>query len=314
MALRKFLPSLSALQAFQASAHHRSFTKAAEDLGITQSGISRQVKNLEDFLGVRLFERNGSRVILTQHGAQYLRQIEVHLEGLETASLELLHGETEKPALVVGSTPTFAQCWLASRVDGFMSAEPKQPLNLVGTDNEMTFEDTEIDIAILRGSGAWPGAISYELFPEELWLIASTKLIPADLNANGLRLEDYSLLQCSSRPSSWVTWLRAKNISHNGPINGPQFANTAMLVNAVAAGVGIGVVPTVLSEKSSARGVIHSPFGAPIKTGESFYAVYPENKAHSRSVISFRDWLIRETRYLNSVGPSHLKLVPSAGS
>jgi len=110
--LRRFIPSLSALECFDLAARHRSFTRAAEDLGLTQSGVSRQIGTLEQFLGVRLFQRIGSRLVLTEVGAQYWREIDPLLARLEKAALDAVRGQRREEALILQTSPGFAACWL----------------------------------------------------------------------------------------------------------------------------------------------------------------------------------------------------------
>jgi len=294
--MRRFLPSLSALHAFEATAHHMSFTTAAEDLGITQSGVSRQIKSLEEYLGVTLFERRGSRLVLTDNGKVYAGEIGRLLDMLEQASIDVVRGGKAHSDLLVGSLPTLASRWLSSRLDRFTSANPGCRIEITPAVNNTDFNNTPMDVAILRGAGAWTDASAYELFAEEIVVVAAPSLIPAGVKLDPLEFAKFPLLQNAARPSLWLQWLRASKVDYRGTIQGARFAHTAMLLNAAASGMGLAVAPTVLVEREFASGAFHTPFGPPVRTGDSYYVVFPERKAHFPAVKAFRDWIIRETR------------------
>ena len=296
--MRRFLPTLSTLQAFEAAARQLSFTKAADDLGITQSAISRQIKNLEEFLGIQLFERYGSRVVLTDAGQAYAESIHTAIDKLEIASIDIVRGRRAEEALKIGTLPTFGSRWLTWHLDAFSRNLPDEHLEFVRTYNDADFSSTPMDIAILRGDGSWPAAKSYPLFAEMLAVVASPNLIATGEMLDQTDFARYRLLQNASRSSLWLKWLRASDINYRGTLQGPRFDNTGMLINAAIAGYGLAVVPVCLIEKELSDGTLHTPFGAPVPSGESYFVVYPERKAHSIAVKQFRDWLLQMTKQL----------------
>ena len=298
LVVRRFLPSLSALHAFEAASRHLSFTRAAEDLGITQSGVSRQIRTLEAYLGIALFERSGSRLVLTDGGAVYAGDVTRALDRLEEASIDVVRGQKANTGLMVGSLPTFASRWLSPRLDGFAAAHPESLLEIMPATNEIDFGDSPIDIAVLRGEGLWSSARSYELFAEEVVVVASPALVPEGRVLDPSDFASFPLLQNAARPSLWLQWIRAAGLDYRGTIKGPRFAHTAMLINAASSGLGIAVAPTVFVEREFENGTLHAPFGASVRTGDSYFAVYPERKAHYMTVKAFRDWLMRETRHM----------------
>ena len=295
--MRRFLPSLSALHAFEAASRQLSFTRAAEDLGITQSGISRQIRNLEEYLGVALFERLGSRLVLTDTGAVYAKEIGQALDRLEEASIDAVRGRKANAGLLIASLPTFASRWLSPRLDGFTIANPDSLLEITEAANDIDFETSSVDIAILRGNGSWNAARSSKLFDEKVVVVAAPSVIPAGKRLKPATFASYPLLQNAARPSLWLQWLRASGVEYRGTIQGPRFARTGMLLNAAVSGLGIAVAPTVLVEGELQTGALHTPFGKPVPTGDAYYAVYPERKAHFQAVKIFRDWLTREARH-----------------
>lgn len=293
--MRRFLPSLSALHAFEAAARHMSFTRAAEDIGVTQSGISRQIRNLESYLGCRLFERTGPRLVLTEPGAIYFREVSQMLDKLQEVSIDVVRGRKANTSLSIGSHPTFATKWLAPRLSSFMSANKEIPFELTHALPTTDFENCSLDLAIMRGISPWANARAHELFPEEIAVIASPSLIAPKTHLDPSDLAHFPMLQNVNRPSMWLHWLRVANISYKGTIQGPRFSYSEMLINAATNGLGLAVVPIHYVTQELNSGLLHLPFGKAIPSGESYFVVYPERKSHLKNVGIFRDWLLRET-------------------
>lgn len=294
--MRRYLPSLSALHAFEAAARYMNFTRAAEDLGLTQSGISRQIRNLEDFLGVTLFHRSGPRLVLTELGATYYRDVALSLDRLQEISINAVRGRSADTSLLIGTHPTLAARWLPPRLGSFIAAHPHIPLEIATAAPNLDFETTRHDLTILRGAGTWLHARSIELFAEELAVVASPRLIPLGERLDPLDFSTFPMLQNASRPSLWLHWLRLGGLAYSGRIQGTRFAHNDMLINAAVHGIGIAVVPICYIEAELAREELHMPFGAPILSGDSYFAVYPERKAHQANIVILRDWLVRQTR------------------
>ncbi len=306
MLMRRFLPSLTALTAFEAAATYLNFTRAGEDIGLTQSGVSRQVGNLEKLLGVRLFERIGPRLVLTSAGRNYLESITKLLDGLEEASIDTVRGSRLQDATRIGVQDSFASQWLVPRMAGFMKRFPDTQFNMVPTTDNPNFSEDNIDIAVLRGRGAWTDAHAYKLFEETMVVVAAPSLIPKGEKLEARQYNGFQKIQNARRPDSWLRWLEAMNMSHDGPIFGPRFAQTTMVIKAAVSGLGVAVVPTVMVEDYLRDGQLHCPFGEPVLSGYSYFAVYPINAGVSKRVLDFRDWITAETRPLraNSLKPA----------
>lgn len=273
-----------------------NFTKAAEDLGLTQSGISRQIRNLEEFLGVTLFHRSGPRLVLTEVGATYYRDLALALDKLQEISIDAVRGRSIDSSLMIGTHHTLASRWLPARLGSFIAAHPEIPIEVSPALPTTDFDTTRFDITILRGGGTWLHTRSIELFAEKLAVVASPDLIAAGEKLDPLEFARFPMLQNASRPSLWLHWLRMAGLSYSGRIQGNRFAHNDMLINAAVHGIGIAVIPVCYIERELACGELHMPFGDAIRSGDSFYAIYPERKAHQPNVILFRDWLIRQTR------------------
>lgn len=300
MIMRRFLPSLSALTAFEAAATYRNFTRAGEDIGLTQSGVSRQVSNLENLLGVRLFERIGPRLLLTEAGRNYLESITKYLDGLEEASIDAVRGSKLQDATRIGVQDSFASQWLVPRMAGFMKRFPDTQFNMVPTTDTPDFSENNIDVAVLRGRGAWSDAHAYKLFEEMITVVAAPSLIPKGGKLEPQLYNKFQKIQNARRPDSWLRWLEAMKMAHEGPIFGPRFAQTTMVIKAAVSGLGLAVVPVVMIEDLLRDGQLHCPFGDPVPSGYSYFVVYPMNKGVSKRVMDFRDWIISETRRLRS--------------
>lgn len=295
--MRRYIPSLSALQAFEAAATTLSFTRAGKELGRTQSGISRQVSNLEAVLGIALFERLGPRLVLTRAGEAYAASVADILNRLEEASMDAIRGSRSSDALQIGVQDSFASRWLVPRMKRFMEAHPREAFNVIPLRGDVDFTNGP-DIAVMRGQGAWRDAVAYKLITEHVAVVAAPRLIPAERALPLAAHQDYPKIQNAHRPDSWLRWLAAKGIEHQGPISGPRFSQTTMVIEAALTGIGLAVLPVFMIEEHLAEGRLHLPFGAPVASGSGYYAVYPETRRPSVPVRIFRDWIMAETRSL----------------
>ncbi|NRQ17440.1 LysR substrate-binding domain-containing protein [Ensifer sesbaniae] len=292
--MRRFLPSLSALHAFDASVRHLNFTRAAEDIGITQSGISRQIRNLESFLGLSLFERSGPRLILTESGASYYEEVSRLLGKLEEASIDAVRGRKTQGILKIGLPSTLMRRWGATVLTAFSSNHPQAWFEVYPCRHDLEFATSDLDFAILRGTGNWSGARSHLLFPEELVVVGSPKLLPAEGLPSDEALLDCPLIQNSARPSLWLHWLRGAGVSYNSRIYGPRLPTTDMIIECALQGMGLAVVPEIHVREEIADGRLRPAFRRYQPSGESFYLCYPESRIGSDGVRAFRDWFLTE--------------------
>lgn len=295
--MRRYIPSLAALQAFEASASTLSFTRAGEELGRTQSGVSRQVSNLEDLLGIELFERFGPRLVLTGAGENYASIVSDILDRLEEASMDVIRGSRSSDALQIGVQDSFATRWLVPRMKVFIQENPSQAFNVIPIRGKVDFAGGP-DIAVMRGQGAWRDAVAYKLISENVAVVASPALIRPDAQLPLSKHLSYPKIQNAHRPDSWLRWMAAKGIERRGPISGPRFSQTTMVIEAALAGIGLAVLPAFMIEEYLADGRLHLPFGAAVASGAGYYAVYPETRRPSAPIRTFRDWILSETRHL----------------
>jgi LysR family glycine cleavage system transcriptional activator len=294
--MKRILPSLAALAAFEAAARHSSFTRASEELGLTQSAVSRQVALLEEFLGVRLFERIRRRVLLTAAGTAYASKIRLALDGAESATFDLLASKSGG-VLHILSLATFGSHWLAPRMVSFSRQHPEIAFQITAYHHRPSeFGPSDIDVAIHYGEPSWPGGLLDRLMDEELVATCSA----AYAAAAGLRtlddLRNATLLQQTTRPDAWTDLLAAYQCTDVNALRGPRFELYAMIIEAAIAGLGIGAIPRFLVADHLASGRLVIPFDCSVRSRYSYYLAYPEAKRYLPEVQAFRRWILREAQ------------------
>ena len=310
MNYRKLTPSMSLLLAFEASARHCSFTRAAEELALTQSAVSRQVQTLETMLGVALLTREGKRIAPTDAGLAYMAEVGAALTQIRNATLQALSAQAFAMRLRVATLPTFGAKWLLPRLHRLYRAHPDLQIDLHSRIEEIDFSSQSLDAAIAVGDGRWPNVVAHRLYAEELVLVGSPAVFapkgkrrgvarPAPRKADGpvdptvAMFEGLTLLRVSSFPAAWREWCAHFGLPHDALRLGPSFELTSHLIQAVVAGIGVGLVPRMLVEDELGDGRLCSPF-APVPSSRSYYFTYPERVRHHPALVAFREWLLRE--------------------
>jgi DNA-binding transcriptional LysR family regulator len=318
MNYRKLTPSMSLLLAFEASARHESFTRAAEELALTQSAVSRQVQTLEAMLGVALFMREGKRIMATDAGRAYMAEIGAALTQIRNATLQALSSDAFGKHLRVATLPTFGAKWLLPRLHELYRAHPDLQIDLHSRIEDIDFASQSLDAAITVGDGRWPNVIAHRLYPEELVLIASPGMLKLanhgrsrtgraraaserHVNPSVAMLEGSMLLRVGSFPDAWREWCAHFGLPHHALRLGPSFELTSHLIQAVVAGIGVGLVPRLLVEDELANGSLCSPF-EPVPSSRSYYFTYPERVRNHPALAAFREWLLSSRQALS---PSH---------
>lgn len=302
----RLLPSLNALRTFEAVSRHNSFTRAAEELNVTQSAASRLVRSLEDYLQVPLFARHSRRIELTDEGRFYSRLVRDALDLIEAGTVELVSSSQGKGTLSIGMLPTFGTRWLLPRLPSFQEQHPEIALNVISSDGELDFTKERIDVAIRFGHGNWPDAIIDPLMGEEIIVVCSPKLMqgPHPLTSyDALRF--HPLIQHSTRPHSWDHWFRSVGTPRDYLRWGPSFEHFFMITQAAIAGLGVALLPSFLVEDELRNGALHQPFPVRIAGPGAYYLVTSAAKAELRRVKLFRSWMlgqIRQELRQNSVG------------
>lgn len=293
---RRILPSLNALRTFEAVARHNSFTRAAEELNVTQSAASRLVRSLEEYLQIPLFTRRSRRIELTDQGEFYYGLIRDSLDLVEAGTVELIALKEGKGTLSIGMLPTFGTRWLLPRLPSFQNEHPDISLNIVSSDGDLNFTKERIDVAIRFGHGQWQDAIVDPLMSEEIVVVCNPDVMsgPHPLTTHEA-LAHHRLIRHSTRTNGWEHWFRAVGLSARGMKWGPSLEHFFMIIEAAVAGLGVGLLPRFLVEDNLDKGTLIAPFDTHIEGPGSYYLVTSSAKSDLPRVRAFRKWMLEQT-------------------
>lgn len=294
MNYRRLTPSMSLLLVFEAAARHESYTRAAEELSLSQSAISRQVQTLEEQLGVRLFRREGRSVRLTAAGRRYLVELSAALGRIRSATLQAMSHQAGGGTLSLATLPTFGSKWLLPHLHGFYQAHPGVTVHIHSRIGPIDFNTSEIDAAITVGAGDWPGLTAHRLYHEFLVAVASPQAVTGGLAPAPEWATGETLLTVASNQQAWSEWFTHYRLDHRQMRIGPSFELTSHLIQAVLARMGIGLVPRVLVEDELSRGEL-IVLGEAIHSQRSYYLVYPPRNETLSSLVAFREWLLESS-------------------
>jgi LysR family glycine cleavage system transcriptional activator len=289
---RRFLPSLSLLTAFEAAARTGSITAAARELDLTQSAVSRQIKALENQLGVELFLRERQTIRLTVAGDSYAREIREALRRISSASLNLRanpHGGTLNLAIL----PTFGARWLAPRLGQFLAANPGITINLVTRLSPFDFRLDSIDAALHFGDAVWPGAELTLLMQEETVPACSPEFKRAHAIEVPSDLLHVPLLHLTTRPDAWERWFTETGVAFES-VHGMLFDQFATASQAAIGGLGVALLPTFLIQEEFKRGELVPAVNRPMPSAQRYYLAFPRERAAYPPLVAFREWIVRE--------------------
>ncbi len=294
--MRRRIPSTSALAAFEAAARHQSFTKAAEELAVTQSAVCRQVAALEAFLGLKLFRRSRRGVTLTEAGASYGRQVGARLDEVERDAFELMARGGQGGALELGVVPTFATKWLLPRLGAFLRAHPGISIHFTPRTRPFLFDETPFHAAIYAGESTWPGTEGQFLMREDLIAVASPALIARRRALAAADVAQLPLLQQSTRPYAWRQWFASQGVQAANDLAGPRMELFSMLTEAAIQRLGVALIPRLLVEDELARGLLVQCVEHRHLSDRSYYLIVPERRAENPLLQDFRAWLAAEAQ------------------
>ena len=306
VSVRKGIPNLSALQAFEATARLGSFSRAAEELSLTHSAVHRQVASLEDRLGVALFTRVRRRIALTAQGAEYAARIRQHLEHIEKDTIGLVNHTGMGRSIHIAVLPTLAANWLIPRLPDFQHNHPDVTVSLSLRTTPFQFNDHPFDGAIYHGDGVWPGTHSTLLFDEKdmvpvcaPFLMQGHKVIHGQRGMEQalLRMQGLTHLHLHSRPDAWRQWYGASGAIY-GPhaAGGPRYELFTMVMAAARAGLGVGLVPRFIVQESIDRGELVMPVPLPLPVSQGYFFGYPTRNEPSAALSAFEAWLVAAVR------------------
>ena len=287
------LPPLNALKAFEAAARHESFTRAAEELCVTQGAVSHQVKALEAELGLKLFNRERQRLVITGAGRDYLAVVRDALDRIAVGTDRLMQRQSSG-ALTVSTSPDFAAKWLVHRLGRFSEAHPEIDLRISATMHHVDFAREDVDLAVRHGDGNWPGHDVTRLCPEQLCAVCSPNLLTGRQRLS--RPSDvlkFPLLHLDDR-AAWSQWLEAVGLDRAEPSPGPVMNRASMVIDAAVDGQGIALGRTTLAAWDLINGRLVRPFGDALRLSRTYWIVCPKATSALPKIGIFRDWLLGE--------------------
>ena len=289
--MRRKIPTTAAMMAFDAAARHESFTRAADELALTQSAVCRQIATLEDFLGVNLFRRTRRGVRLTEAGRTYSRQIAAGLDAVERDTLAVMASQGDGTRVELAVVPTFATRWLLPRLSGFHARHDNVVVNMRTRTRPFLFDDTDFDAAIYFGDGGWPGTTAHYLMPENAVPVCSRQLLDGEAELEPKAIATLPLLQQSTRPYAWRQWFGAQGLQVGGDMAGPRLELFSMLAEAAMHHMGVALIPPFLIHEELDSGRLVTACQRSHHSGRAYYLIIPDHKAETPSLAGFRDWL-----------------------
>ncbi len=294
------IPPLNPLRAFEVAARHLSFTRAAEELCVTPSAVSHQIKVLEDNLGITLFVRDTKALILTSAGKAYLPGVQEAFRQLVQATYRVQR-EQQMQALKLNLPPTFAVKWLIPRMKRFMALHPEIDLRVSTSKNMSDFERDDVDVEVRYGRGDYPGLHAELCLPVAVTPVCSPALLAGKApltTADDLRhhtlLHDDSTYDDVSNPD-WATWLERAGVAGVDTARGPSFWPSHLVIDAAIDGLGVALAKRNWVRRDLAAGRLVEPFPELALGIEfSYYLVYPEERATDPRVRAFAAWVREE--------------------
>jgi LysR family transcriptional regulator of beta-lactamase len=280
---------LNALRAFEASARHLNFTRAAIELCVSQGAVSQQVAQLERRLGTSLFRRLPRGLALTDEGQALVPVLGDALDRIG-ATLDRFAGGRLREVLNLGVVGTFATGWLLDRLDGFARALPHIDLRIMTNNNRVDLAGEGLDLAIRFGDGAWHGTHAEPVMAAPLTPLCSPTVAARLTGPAGLSGE---LLLRSYRADEWPRWFEAAGMACP-PLHGPVFDSSAAMAVAAMSGVGVALAPAAMFAKELGAERLVCPFDVEVDTGR-YWITRLHSREESPAMRAFRDWLLRQT-------------------
>lgn len=290
---RRLLPPIGALASFSAAARHDSFSRAAKEVGLTQSAVSRQIAVLEEWLQLSLFRRNGRRVELTLEGRDYAEAIIPALDRIRSATDGVIRRANDHE-LTIATLPSFGMRWLAPRLPRLSALHPALIINFAARTIPFDFSEERFQGAIHFGLPNWPNASHDLLFQEEAIPVCSPAKLKEKPITSPMDVLDWPLLVQSSRRTAWDLWAKRAGLEAAVPLPSSSFEHFLMLAQAAAAGAGIALIPRFLIEPELASGALVSPLPVSLRSEEAYYLVAPLYAPKSGALDKLRQWLLEE--------------------
>ncbi|WP_312934450.1 LysR family transcriptional regulator [Pseudomonas sp.] len=288
---KRLTPTMAALQCFEATARHLSFTRAADELHLTQSAVSKQVAHLEEMLHHRLFLRIRRRLQLTPAGSLYLAEVTKILIQIDMSSRYVLTYGQQTEVLKVATQPSFGVRWLIPHLKGFGRAHPNIHLDIRNEMEPFVLLQGAADVVFFFGRGTWPGATCLELFREAVVPVCAPELLQGGALGSVAELAQWVLLQNASRPEAWHEWFLEQGLQSVNSYQGPRFDTFYMALSAAQSGCGVALVPRYLVAKELAEGSLVLAWDHAMPSNGAHYLAYAEHAAEVPKVRALVEWV-----------------------
>ncbi|NQZ30192.1 MAG: LysR family transcriptional regulator [Oceanospirillaceae bacterium] len=287
------LPSLNSLRTFESAARLKSFSLAAEELFVSPSAVSHQIRQLEERLGVSLFLRLDRKVALSEAGEKYYPQVKIGIETLLNATRQLLEFSSESQSVIKMSVvPFFATRWLLPKLEKFRQAYPEWQLKMQTSTVASEFTQQGFDLVIRRGTGPWPGMVDKLLCRERLAAVCHP-----NMSAEVSCIEDLikqPLLINAKVDSEWQEWFESQQRVFSTPAMSFDFQNTAQILDACLSGAGVALIDPVMIRQELAQGKLINLFELSVPSLRHYYLVYPKAYQEQSNIQLFERWICAE--------------------
>ena len=286
------LPPLNPLRVFESAARHLSFTRAAQELHITQGAVSHQIKALEEWLGFTLFERRARQLQLTRGGELYAAALSGAFTQIVRATQDLVSTGAKQVLTVRGHTTLFLR-WLIPLLPAFQSDHPDINVRLAASVEGVDFKRDNADVGIVYGDGPWDGLRSDLLFSDELTPVMAPELaacLPRPCTTEALL--ELPLLHSNRRPQHWPDWIQLAKASRGLAVGDMYYEDLSVIYQCAAEGLGVALGQLRYLEKDLAQGRLVAPHPLVLRRRRGYHLVCPEARADDGKVVCFRKWLL----------------------
>lgn len=286
------LPSLNSLRTFESAARLKSFALAAEELFVSPSAVSHQIKLLEQRLGATLFVRLDRRIELSEAGARYYPQVKLGMSILLNASSYLIDKNDESNNVIkISVVPFLATRWLLPKLAEFKQCHPHLQLKIQTSTQASNFAKDDLDLVIRRGKGPWEGMVARKLCGERLSAVCS----PGKFSSINkvLDLLKQPLLFNVEVKSEWREWFESQHFDYKEPAVTYEFQNTSQILDACLAGAGIALIDPVMIRQHLSQGTLVNLFSNSVESLRSYFVVYPERQQQTHKIEKFEQWILK---------------------
>jgi LysR family glycine cleavage system transcriptional activator len=291
--------SLTTVRVFDAAASHLSCSRAAEELFLTQSAVSKHLQSLEGHLGVKLFKRVHQGLALTEAGTTYWEAIKPVLSMLASATEKARMVGPDQSTIHIGVPNTFAEKWLMRRIADFSQRHPDIDVQFAPRQGA-TSEQTAFSAEIRSGRGSWDGMHAHYLMGQEFFPVCSPDYIRNTKLGSPAKLARLRLLEHARLPHLWDQWFSARQVRGYDSRKTQQYERFAVMISALQAGLGVALVPRCLIEADLENQVLTIPFDQSLKTEFGYYLVYPKDRYPSAALTRFSEWLLAQCSAQNA--------------